>query len=140
MSPERLKMTSERGTLFLWIYLPSETSPVVAGRLDVNHTVAGSVGRFAYGRSYLDRQNAIPLDPVILPLNRNEFSLTALKGFPGVALDACPDRWGKRVIHRLYGAQIDPEGYLPAAQRSRSGWCPSVLPVSKRTPCRTFQP
>ena len=134
MSPERLKVTSERGTLFLWIYLPGETSPVVAGRLDVDQTVAGSVGRFAYGRSYLDRQNAIPLDPVILPLNRNEFSLTALKGFPGVALDACPDRWGKRVIHRLYGAQIDPEGYLLLNDPGRAGALafsrsPNELPV-----------
>lgn len=114
-------MTSERGTLFLWVYLPGETSSVVAGRLDVDHTVAGSVGRFAYGRSYLDRLNAIPLDPVILPLNSNEFTLTALKGFPSVVLDACPDRWGKRVIHRLYGAQSDPEGYLLLNDPGRAG-------------------
>ena len=114
-------MISERGALFLWIYLPGATASVVAGRLDVGHTVAGSVGRFVYGKSYLDRPNAIPLDPVTLPLNSKEYTFTTLKGFPGVVLDACPDRWGKRVIHRLYGAQIDPEGYLLLNDPGRAG-------------------
>lgn len=114
-------MTSEREALFLWIYLPGAATPVVAGRLDVDHTVAGSVGRFIYGKSYLNRPNAIPLDPVTLPLISKEYTFTTLKGFPGVVLDACPDRWGKRVIHRLYGTQIDPEGYLLLNDPGRAG-------------------
>ncbi len=114
-------MSSEQGALFIWVYLPDATNPVVAGRLDVSHTVAGSVGSFVYGKSYLDRQNAIPLDPVTLPLNSKEYTFTTLKGFPGVVLDACPDRWGKRVIDRLYGTQIDPEGYLLLNDPGRVG-------------------
>jgi serine/threonine-protein kinase HipA len=114
-------MSSEQEALFIWVYLPDATNPVVAGRLDVSQTVAGSVGSFVYGKSYLDRQNAIPLDPVTLPLNSKEYTFTTLKGFPGVVLDACPDRWGKLVIDRLYGTQIDPEGYLLLNDPGRVG-------------------
>ena len=114
-------MTSDKVALFLWIYLPDAATPVVAGRLDASHTGAGSVGSFVYGKSYLERPNAIPLDPVTLPLNGKEYITTTLKGFPGVVLDACPDRWGKRVIHRLYGTQIDPEGYLLLNDPGRAG-------------------
>lgn len=101
--------------------MPDAATPVVAGRLDASHTGAGSVGSFVYGKSYLERPNAIPLDPVTLPLNGKEYITTTLKGFPGVVLDACPDRWGKRVIHRLYGTQIDPEGYLLLNDPGRAG-------------------
>lgn len=114
-------MTSEQQSLFIWLYLPDATTPVVAGRLDVRHTTAGYVGSFIYGKSYLDRQNAIPLDPVTLPLNSKEYTFTTLNGFPGVVLDACPDRWGKRVIDRLYGTQIDPDGYLLLNDPGRVG-------------------
>jgi len=114
-------MISEQEAIFLWIYLPGSTVPVVAGRLDVGHTVAGSAGRFIYGQSYLDRPDAIPLDPVTMLLNSKENIFSTLNGFPGVVLDACPDRWGKRVIHRLYGQQIDPEGYLLLNDPGRAG-------------------
>jgi hypothetical protein len=48
---------------YLWIYLPNQIDPVVAGRLDYDETPAGTIYSFLYGRSYLDRQGAIPLDP-----------------------------------------------------------------------------
>lgn len=36
---------------FVWIWLPEETEPVVAGRLEADN---GHI-RFNYGKSYLDR-------------------------------------------------------------------------------------
>lgn len=78
--------------LYVWIYLPGCLSPVVAGRLQIDETAAGSVGTFVYGRSYLAREDAIAIDPVSLPLRSGLHTFTTLNGFPGVILDACPDR------------------------------------------------
>jgi len=47
---------------YVWIWLPGKTSPVVAGRL-YDAGVSPQRYFFAYGRSYLDRPNAIPLSP-----------------------------------------------------------------------------
>ena len=44
---------------FVWMWLPHQTDPVVAGKLVHDH------GRyfFVYGKSYRERANAIPLSP-----------------------------------------------------------------------------
>jgi serine/threonine-protein kinase HipA len=112
-------MSSE--TFFVWIYLPEETTPVVAGRLDIRATPSGAVGEFVYGQSYLARPDAIPIDPVGLPLNNSAPPFTSLSGFPGVILDACPDRWGIAVIDRLLGQKTYPAGYLLMNDPGRAG-------------------
>jgi len=49
---------------FVWIWLPTETAPVVAGKL--THTQGRTL--FTYGQSYLERRNAIALYDQELPL------------------------------------------------------------------------
>jgi len=112
-------MTSE--VLYVWAHLPGQGDPVVAGRLEVSRTAAGPVGRFNYGQSYLSRPDAIPLDPLALPLKKGVETFTQLGGYPGVVMDACPDLWGKRVIDRLKGPQVFPRGYLLLNDPGRSG-------------------
>lgn len=112
-------MTSE--SIFVWIYLPGQTVPVVAGRLKIAPTPGGPVGEFVYGRSYLARQGAIAIDPVALPKNNSAPPFTALGGFPGALLDACPDRWGIKVIDRLAGKKEYPTGYLLLNDPGRAG-------------------
>lgn len=102
-------MTSEApGEAFVWVWLPGETGPVVAGRLwrDGERLI------FNYGRSYLARKDAIPLYEPELPLGTG-----AIPPIPGLTIagcirDAAPDAWGRRVIlNRLFGAkgpEIDP--------------------------------
>lgn len=107
--------------VYVWIYLPQATVPVVAGRLDVEKTAAGTIGHFTYGQSYLARTEAIPLDPVALPLARGVTELSALSGFPGCVLDSCPDRWGMKVIDRLDGSKIYPMGYILMNDPGRAG-------------------
>jgi len=124
-------MSSE--TLFVWIYLPDHSSPVVAGKLDLSQTPTGAVGRFVYGRSYIARSEAIPIDPVSLPLKRGEISFTALSGFPGVILDACPDRWGVKVIDRIEGRKQFPQGYILMNDPGRSG-CLAFSTSSREAP------
>lgn len=49
---------------YVWIFLPGQTGPVVAGRLYRDDERLS----FIYGRSYLDRPDAIPLYEPELPL------------------------------------------------------------------------
>ncbi len=42
---------------FVWIWLPGKTKPIVAGKL----TTEDKFLVFNYGRSYLERKNAIPI-------------------------------------------------------------------------------
>ena len=50
-------MTSESTLAYAWIWLPRATEPVPAGRLDRD----GDILLFTYGRSYLERSDAIAL-------------------------------------------------------------------------------
>jgi serine/threonine-protein kinase HipA len=86
-------MTSEPQQAFAWVWLPGTLDPVVAGRLDV----VGEIVTFTYGRSYLARENAIPLFLPELPLRRGRI-LPAAGPIAGCIADATPDAWGQRVI------------------------------------------
>ncbi|WP_417466164.1 type II toxin-antitoxin system HipA family toxin [Kordiimonas sp.] len=88
-------MTSEAPTeAYVWIWLPEATEPVVAGKLEQD----GDRLIFAYGKSYLARDNAIPIYEPELPLRAGTLPLlTGLKA-PNCIRDAAPDAWGRRVI------------------------------------------
>jgi serine/threonine-protein kinase HipA len=91
--------TSEPAGVFAWIWLPGEGEPVVAGRLDRR----GPVITFTYGRSYLERPDAIPLYLPELPLRRGA-QAPAMGEVAGCIADAAPDGWGRRVVlNRLAG-------------------------------------
>ena len=96
-------MTSNRHShgdkeAFVWIWLPDETNPVVAGRLESDN---GSI-RFNYGKSYLERTGdvlpALPIYEPELPLQAGALPLPAGLNMPGCIRDAAPDAWGRRVI------------------------------------------
>ena len=60
------------------------------------------IGRFRYGDRYLERRDAVALDPFQLPLTRTVYEFTRLRGIPSAVRDAGPDAWGRRVIeHKL---------------------------------------
>ncbi|MGM0417840.1 MAG: type II toxin-antitoxin system HipA family toxin [Thermodesulfobacteriota bacterium] len=83
---------------FVWIWLPGETEPVVAGRLEADNNNI----MFNYGKSYLDRigdsKPAIPIYEPELPLKAGVLPLSAGLTIPGCIRDAAPDAWGRRVI------------------------------------------
>ncbi|PKG92859.1 phosphatidylinositol kinase [Paraglaciecola sp. MB-3u-78] len=96
---------------YVWIWLPNETKPVVAGKLESE----GDTLAFNYGKSYLERiedtppamsiyQPELPLKSGILP------NLDGLK-MPSCIRDSAPDAWGRRVIINkklgLKGADTD---------------------------------
>jgi len=86
---------------FVWIWLPGETKPVVAGRL----VMQGNQLLFNYGKTYLARGNAIPIYEAELPLRSGVLPLLPGLSMPGCLRDGSPDAWGRRVvINRVLGA------------------------------------
>ena len=121
-------MTSNdsKNQAFVWIWLPGETEPVVAGKL----TVEGKQLLFNYGKSYLVRRNAIAIYDPELPLQAGEIPLLAGLDMPGCIRDASPDAWGRRVIiNKKLGlngmetdsAQLDELTYLLESGSDRIG-------------------
>jgi serine/threonine-protein kinase HipA len=89
-------MTSRDGytEAYVWIWLPRETVPVVAGLL----TKVGKQLLFNYGKSYLERKNAISIYEPELPLRAGEIPLLEGLSMPSCIRDASPDAWGRRVL------------------------------------------
>ncbi len=79
---------------YVWIWLPNATEPVVAGKLEPD----GKNLIFAYGRSYLNRPEAIPLYTPELPLQPGTHPLPNGMSVPSCIRDGAPDAWGRRVI------------------------------------------
>jgi serine/threonine-protein kinase HipA len=80
-----------------------ESSPVICGVTQIDD--ATNIGRFRYGKSYLNRTDAFALDPVNLPLTDQEFTTTFNKGVFGALSDAGADSWGKKVILSLHNTK-----------------------------------
>jgi serine/threonine-protein kinase HipA len=61
---------------YVYITLPGETSFVTAARFALTTNRQGvSTGRLVYGRSYLERENAVPIDPVELELSSRTYGV-----------------------------------------------------------------
>lgn len=86
---------------YVWVWLPGEVEPVVAGLLarDGKNLV------FNYGKSYLARENRLPLYMPELPLQSGALPLMKGMSMPSCLRDASPDAWGRRVL--MYKHTID---------------------------------
>jgi serine/threonine-protein kinase HipA len=92
-------MTSkENKEAFVWIWLPEEIQPIVAGKL----TEDSGFIQFNYGKSYLERigdtNPAISIYEPELPLRSGMLPLPDGLHMPNSIRDAAPDAWGRRVI------------------------------------------
>ena len=96
---------------YVWIWLPGEIKPVVAGKLEAD----GDTLLFNYGKSYLERMKdaplAIPIYEPELPLKAGVLPNLVGLNMPGCIRDSAPDAWGRRfIINRklgLKGANTD---------------------------------
>jgi len=134
-------MTSEApGECFVYITLPGETEPVTAGRFALSVDRRGvPEGRFVYGRSYLERPNAVALDPVELKLAPRTYATASMGGVFGALRDASPDYWGRRVIQRHLGkAQPSEMDYLLYSPDDRAGALGFGLNQTPPAPRRSF--
>ena len=93
-------ITSQPERAFVWFWLPGETAPVLAGRVDQ----AGPSLTFIYSSDYLASDGAIPLFTE-LPLRSGV--QTPRRDIHGCIADAGPDSWGQRVIaNRLLASGV----------------------------------
>ncbi len=113
-------MSERKITVF--IYLPGETVAVPAGRFV--HSSESEIGSFAYGRRYVERSNALSVDPVALPLGVHPQEARGSGGLYGAFRDASPDYWGRLVIASEMNAPLEALNdidYLLAANATRVG-------------------
>jgi serine/threonine-protein kinase HipA len=134
MDPAYLAEVARARGAFVWVWLPGQAEPVVAGRIQVTRTSAlGPVLSFTYGRSYLARgEDAISLFTPELPLRPGTFDPMdpPSPGREPVPLasclrDAAPDAWGRRVLNLQVGTDPEVElselTYLLTASSDRIG-------------------
>ncbi|THB77017.1 MAG: type II toxin-antitoxin system HipA family toxin [Desulfobacteraceae bacterium] len=130
---------------FVWIWLPNETEPVVAGRLEADN---GHI-LFNYGKSYLERVNdsnpAMAIYEPELPLRAGLLPLLEGLTMPGCIRDAAPDAWGRRVIiNKKFGlkgagtdtADLDELTYLLESGSDRIGALDFQLSPTEYVPRR----
>lgn len=134
-------MTSEREA-YVYIQLPGSLETVPAALLRVQTLPDGTqIGRFRYGDRYLARPEAVALDPFRLPLAKQVFEFTQLKGIPGAVRDAAPDAWGRRVIeHKLERSPADLQeiDYLLHGPQDGAGYLSFGLKVDPPAPKRHY--
>lgn len=125
---------------YVYIVLPGSTEPVIAGRFQLLADRRGdAVGRFVYGRSYLNRPDAVEIDPLELKLAPRTYETAALNGVFGALRDAGPDYWGRRVIEKHAGrAQLGELEYLLESADDRAGALGFGLSVQPLAPRREF--
>jgi serine/threonine-protein kinase HipA len=134
-------MTSEREA-YVYIQMPGTMETVPAALLRVQTLPDGAqIGRFRYGDRYLRRQEAVALDPFQLPLAKEVFEFTQLKGIPGAVRDAGPDAWGRRVIeHKLERSAADLQeiDYLLHGPQDGAGYLSFGLKAEPPAPKRQY--
>lgn len=100
----------DRRDAYVWVWLPGQRDPVVAGRL--HYQTHGRRYVFGYGRSYLARPDAISIYGPELPLRPGWQEPLANLSIASALRDAGPDSWGQRVIlerlHGVSGIDADP--------------------------------
>ncbi len=98
-------------------------SPVTAGKFVLTKNPRGdALGRFVYGRSYLENPRAVEVDPVELKISPKTYETAQLNGVFGALRDAGPDYWGRRVIEKHTGkTQLGELDYLLESPDDRAG-------------------
>ena len=130
-------MTSE---VFVYLMLPGTAEFVAAGRFVLATDRTGvPFGRFVYGRSYLGRNDAVPIDPIELPLSDQTYRTERLEGMFGALRDAGPDYWGRRVIEKYAGlGQLGELDYLLHSPDDRAGALGFGIKRDPPAPSRTY--
>ena len=117
-------MTSDAAQeCFVYITLSGAVSAVTAGKFVIEIIPRGDpLGRFVYGRSYLENPEAVDIDPVELKLAAITYETIQMNGVFGALRDSGPDFWGRRIIEKRSGipklSEID---YLLESPDDRAG-------------------
>ncbi len=105
--------------LYVFVYLSDTWVP--CGLLKYIEAGRNSTSSFRYGRKYLDRSNAIAIDPVQLPLtDTTHETFDGFQVFNGIR-DAGPDRWGRYLLEKKFARALSEIEYIAASGDDRVG-------------------
>ena len=77
---------------FVYITLPGQTAFVTAGKFVLTSNRRGNPsGKFIYGRSYLESDASVAIDPLGLKLVNKTYETNTLNGVFGSLRDSSPD-------------------------------------------------
>lgn len=132
-------MTSRR-ECYVYLQMPQSMEVVTCAKFRLDARSRGaSVGRFVYGRTYRARSDAVPLDPINLPLSDRTYETAELGGLFGAIRDAGPDAWGRRVVERRTGhGKLHELDYLLETPEDGAGALTFGLGVAPPAPRRTY--
>ncbi len=83
---------------YVFIHLNGKWVP--CGFLTIYEDNRNILSTFTYGNKYLQREDAISIDPVQLPLGKGTFRSTETSPIFGAIRDASPDDWGRHLLDR----------------------------------------
>ena len=107
---------------YVYLQLPGSLETVTAGFFEQQERAGVALGVFVYSPAYLERSDAVPLDPFELPLREGRFETVKLSGIFGSLRDASPDAWGRRIIERyLNRTDLSEVEYLLHSPEDRVG-------------------
>jgi serine/threonine-protein kinase HipA len=107
---------------YVYLQLPGSLETVTAGFFEQQERAGVALGVFIYSPAYLERSDAVPLDPFELPLREGRFETVKLSGIFGSLRDASPDAWGRRIIERyLNRTDLSEVEYLLHSPEDRVG-------------------
>lgn len=99
-------MTSKEQSCYVYITLPGQTEAVTAARFVLTTQHDAPLGRLVYSKRYMERSDAIELDPVELKLSLKTYETTSMRGVFGSLRDAGADYWGRLLIERYSGQNL----------------------------------
>ncbi|HUG23962.1 type II toxin-antitoxin system HipA family toxin [Piscinibacter sp.] len=107
---------------YVYLQLPQSMEIVTAGLFELQPPPGAPTGSFVYNPAYLERPDAVPLDPYELPLAPRRMHTAKLGGLFGTLRDALPDAWGRRLIEQRAGrADLTRVDYLLNAPDDHAG-------------------
>jgi serine/threonine-protein kinase HipA len=115
-------MASSDQRAYVYLQLPQSLEVVTAGFYELDFPQGVPTGTFVYNPAYLQRADAVPLDPYELPLAPRRAQTVKLKGIFGPLRDASPDAWGRRIIEKHTGrTDLTEVDYLLYSPEDRAG-------------------
>lgn len=105
----------------LYVLLNLNNEWVPCGLLEYEEAGRTSSSIFRYGKKYLEREDAISIDPIQLPLeDRTIETPEGFVLFNGIR-DAGPDKWGRYLLDKKFGRTLSELEYIAASSDDRVG-------------------
>jgi serine/threonine-protein kinase HipA len=115
-------MASSDQRAYVYLQLPQSLEVVTAGFYELDAPQGVPTGSFVYNPAYLERNDAVPLEPYEWPLTPRRTQTIKLKVIFGALRDASPDAWGRRIIEKHIGrTDLTEVDYLLHSPEDRAG-------------------